>query len=290
MKRLQADGDIASMVFMLRSGLQRNLGGIGNHMLHDYSHVGTKLLIEEHQRELIRMLLRVCHCCDSELSLEKKLAFFTESRHALGKTALLLSGGASLGMYHFGVLKTLFQHELLPRIISGSSAGAIVAGIIAVRTSEELELLFSGDIETIRRAIRLEFFDPIGSLERKLRRILKTGHLMDVKKLQRALIDNMGDVTFHEAYERTGRIVNITVSPGNDYEKPRLLNYLTAPNVLVWSAASASCALPGLCDVAQARRSIAASAGYRNAACLVYGVYIWWRGGENCAERRVRVV
>ena len=39
------------------------------------------------------------------------------------------------------------------------------------------------------------------------------------------------------------------VSPGNDYEKPRLLNYLTAPNVLVWSAASASCALPGLYEV-----------------------------------------
>ncbi len=40
------------------------------------------------------------------------------------------------------------------------------------------------------------------------------------------------------------------MSPGNDYEKPRLLNYLTAPNVLVWSAASASCALPGLYEVA----------------------------------------
>jgi hypothetical protein len=54
---------------------------------------------------------------------------------------------------------------------------------------------------------------------------------MDVSKLQKVLIDNIGHVTFHEAYERTGRIINITVSPGNDYEKPRLLNYLTSPNV-----------------------------------------------------------
>lgn len=60
-----------------------------------------------------------------------------------------------------------------------------------------------------------------------------------------------GDVTFHEAYERTGRILNITVSPGSDYEKPRLLNYLTAPTVLIWSAASASCALPGLYEAVE---------------------------------------
>ena len=51
-------------------------------------------------------------------------------------------------------------------------------------------------------------------------------------------------MTFHEAYARTGRIVNITVSPASDYERPRLLNYLTAPNVLLWSAACASCAFP----------------------------------------------
>ena len=36
------------------------------------------------------------------------------------------------------------------------------------------------------------------------------------------------------------------MSPGSAFEKPRLLNYLTAPNVLVWSAALASCACPGL--------------------------------------------
>jgi len=88
-------------------------------------------------------------------------------------------------------------------------------------------------------------------MERKLRRALTTGHLMDVEKLQKALQENVGDITFHEAYERTGRILNITVSPGSDWEKPRLLNYLTAPTVLIWSAASASCALPGLYEAVE---------------------------------------
>ncbi len=36
-----------------------------------------------------------------------------------------------------------------------------------------------------------------------------------------------------EAYDRTGRIVNITITPTVDSkEAPRLLNYLTAPNVV----------------------------------------------------------
>jgi predicted acylesterase/phospholipase RssA len=44
--------------------------------------------------------------------------------------------------------------------------------------------------------------------------------------------------------QKTGRILNITVSSTQKCELPLLLNYLTAPDVLVWSAAAASCALP----------------------------------------------
>jgi hypothetical protein len=55
----------------------------------------------------------------------------------------------------------------------------------------------------------------------------------------------VGLYTFQEAFDKTGRIINITVAPNNNYDPPRLLNYLTAPHVCVWSAAAASCALPG---------------------------------------------
>ena len=56
---------------------------------------------------------------------------------------------------------------------------------------------------------------------------------------------HIGPYTFQEAFDRTGRIINITVAPLNQYDPPRLLNYLTAPHVCVWSAVAASCALPG---------------------------------------------
>merc|ERR1719204_275613 len=49
-----------------------------------------------------------------------------------------------------------------------------------------------------------------------------------------------------EAYEKTGRVMNINVMPATDHSMPRTLNYLTAPNVVVWSASICSCAIPGV--------------------------------------------
>ena len=59
---------------------------------------------------------------------------------------------------------------------------------------------------------------------------------------------NIGSYTFQEAYARTGRVLNIVVAPAEDSSKemPRLLNYLTAPTVLIWTASLASCAIPGV--------------------------------------------
>jgi hypothetical protein len=251
-RELIEHGDIQTMMFRLRVGLNRNLGGIGAPELFDRTHVGTKELIEEHREQLITMFCAVRDAPEETISLDKRVAFFSEARHAFGKTALVLSGGASLGMYHMGVVKALLEQGLLPRIISGSNAGAIVASWCCTRTSDELVSVFAGGARSVAEAMSGNLgFNPVGSLERKLRRALQTGHLMDVQKLKNALQKHIGDVTFHEAYERTGRILNITVSPGSDYEKPRLLNYLTAPTVLIWSAASASCALPGLYEAVE---------------------------------------
>ena len=56
--------------------------------------------------------------------------------------------------------------------------------------------------------------------------------------------DNIGEYTFQEAYDKFGIILNITVTGVSEYDPDRLLNYLTAPNVLIWSASAASCAIP----------------------------------------------
>jgi predicted acylesterase/phospholipase RssA len=81
------------------------------------------------------------------------------------------------------------------------------------------------------------------------------GGLMCGDHLASVIQANVGQVTFQEAFDRTGRILNIPVKqhdPTSDashilgFAPPRLLNYLTAPHVLVWSASRASCAVPGI--------------------------------------------
>merc|ERR1719343_1548455 len=82
-----------------------------------------------------------------DVPLEEKLAFFYETKHSFGRCALLLSGGASMGMYHFGVVKALHLNGILPRIFSGTSAGAIFCGIVCIRTDEELTAMCQSDFD-----------------------------------------------------------------------------------------------------------------------------------------------
>lgn len=72
------------------------------------------------------------------------------------------------------------------------------------------------------------------------------GSLFEGQVLLTAMKDNFGSLTFLDAFKITNRVLNITVSSTSNYEMPRLLNYVTAPNVLIWSAVMASCAMPTL--------------------------------------------
>jgi NTE family protein len=47
------------------------------------------------------------------------------------KIGLALSGGAARGMTHLGVIKALYERDIRPDYIAGTSAGAIVAAFIA---------------------------------------------------------------------------------------------------------------------------------------------------------------
>ena len=51
-------------------------------------------------------------------------------------------------MNHVGVLAALMDKKLLPRIISGTSAGSIVAGVCCTRTDEELPQLLNDFIHS----------------------------------------------------------------------------------------------------------------------------------------------
>ncbi len=230
--------DIERMLFLIRTSLTRDLGDMGNLRMYKHTHIGTKDLVERYINsalETLDALLKVsakakCDGLESKYILEQVLS----SRQAFGRSALLLSGGATFGMNHIGVLKALWEARLLPRIISGASAGSIVGAVYCTRIDEEIphlmETFCDGD---------LAVFDEEGNedgLVRKAVRFLKHGALYDISHLTRVMRELLGDLTFQEAYNRTRKILNICVSSASLYELPRLLNYVTAPNVLIWSA------------------------------------------------------
>ncbi len=235
--------DPAAVALALRTELRRNLGAIGNVRLYAKLHVGTKNFVKRYLSAVTRAVTFVAQTdFGSKFSLAEKELALRNTRQAYGGSALLFSGGASLGMYHFGVVRLLHEEGLLPKVLSGSSIGSLVAALVAVRTDSELTKLLT-DIQNLA----VDFgqpFDPDGSGARKLRRFLESGVVMDICKLATVIRTHTGDVTFLEAYQKTGRIVNITVSSTRTHEMPLLLNYLTAPDVLLWSASAASCALP----------------------------------------------
>lgn len=244
----------------LRAGLNRNLGGIADPSLYAYCHVGTKLAIERYVDAVAHAAMALASAeeeggSESWGELEDKVRFFKETCHAYGATALLLSGGGALAFFHNGVVKALVEAGTLPRVIAGSSGGSLVAGIVCTRTVAELQEEFHVDADTTSlEAVKGEPFEPISlaSIMRKVKRVWRTGALFDSGVLERFTRENIGPYTFLEAYQRTGRVLNITVTDSEAGQTSvgdtgaRVLNYLTAPHVLVWSAALASCAIPGV--------------------------------------------
>ncbi|MCJ1394261.1 hypothetical protein MMC18_007139 [Xylographa bjoerkii] len=238
--------DVGRMLFLVRTALTRGLGDMGNLHLYRHTHIGTKDLIERYitsALDTLDALLEIsakakCDALETKHILEQVLS----ARQAFGRSALLLSGGATFGMNHIGVLKALWETHHLPRIISGASAGSIVCAVFCTRTDEEMPVLLESFCQG-----DLAVFEEEGNedgLMRKIVRFLKYGALFDISHLTRVMRDMLGDLTFQEAYNRTRRILNICVSSASLYELPRLLNYVTAPNVLIWSAVAASCSVP----------------------------------------------
>jgi hypothetical protein len=127
-------GDIHDLIFALRKVLHKNFGLIGNEMLYKNSVVGTKYLIDEFIRVVCSLLKEIAEDKKyPEFTAEEKFEFFKTAKISLGKSALCLSGGGALSMYHMGVVRALCRSNCVPSIVSGTSGGSIVAAVLAVR-------------------------------------------------------------------------------------------------------------------------------------------------------------
>ncbi|KAI2602358.1 hypothetical protein GGR54DRAFT_654352 [Hypoxylon sp. NC1633] len=257
------NGDLQSLVDLVRSGLVRNLGNITSPRLYNRAFAGTKYLIEEYIAQVVGAIEDINHGVATPLhdnythtytlSTQRKLDFLHDSRQAFGRSTLVLQGGAIFGLCHLGVVKALFLRGLLPRIITGTATGALIASLVAIHTEDELPGVLSGD------GINLSAFETHGqqvhndqhnwapllgstwdTLLRRIKRFWNEGYFLDVKVLEDCVKSNVGNLTFEEAYNRSKRVLNITVATAEQDGIPALLNYITAPNVLIWTAAVAS--------------------------------------------------
>lgn len=239
----------------MRSGLVRNLGNITAPRLYNRAFGGTKYLIEEYIMQVAGAVedinQRVATPAHDKyahtytLSTQRKLDFLHDSRQAFGRSTLVLQGGAIFGLCHLGVVKALYLRGLLPRIITGTATGALIASLVAIHTQEELPNVLKGD------GINLSAFEVHGqevhndgkswtpfrganwnTLLRRIQRFWREGYFLDVKVLEDCVKANVGDLTFEEAYNRSKRVLNITVATAEQEGIPALLNYITAPNVV----------------------------------------------------------
>ncbi|OEU22509.1 patatin-domain-containing protein, partial [Fragilariopsis cylindrus CCMP1102] len=240
--------DIFELMFVLRGGIGRNRFGLLHEGLFSKAMAGTKVLVETYHNVVCASLDFVCDAPVAEgeipIPTDARLAFFNETRHSYGRSALLLSGGAALGFYHIGVVKTLMENRLMPRVLGGSSAGSIVCAMVYKNNAG----FFHDAKRTWQVFIPIPFRNLTSILYDLLTLKTRPQELLmsDTEHFRECLRINVGDFTFQEAFDRTGRILNITVTPNNSSDPPRLLNYLTAPHVLVWSATVASSSLPGV--------------------------------------------
>lgn len=251
----------------LGHGLFRNMYGITKLALYDKTYASTKENIHLYVDVTVDSIRTIATSATSEttrdgrLSAQELIDNVHDAKQTFGHSALMLQGGSIFGLCHLGVVKALLQEDCLPRVIVGTATGALMAALVGIHTREELPELLCGErldlsafaassLEAKRRnAAELELLGkdaPAGILPnwfhvlgRRIERLAMEGFILDPDVLNECIKANVGDITFAEAYQRTGCILNIVVSPPTE-DIPSLMNHLTAPNVLVRSAAMIS--------------------------------------------------
>ncbi len=229
-------GDYLGLAELLHDSLYRNLGELANPALYLHARCGPKHVVDVYLDEVEGAVVDIADADVPGVSRVRKLELLEQAAHNLGRSALMLSGGATMGLFHAGVVKALWQEGILPRALSGASTGAIIAAATCTRTDTEL-----GEIFADPSLVDTHVFEAHSPAQ-----ILRGEGVMSQENLLRSIRANIPDMTFLEAHRHSGRILNIAVSPTRMHQKPRLLNHLTAPELLIPHAVLASSAIPGV--------------------------------------------
>ena len=237
LRKMRARHDNRGLLFTLNEGLHGTMGGMGRSSLYDKAKFGTKQLIVEYVDEVVSALEHLADPAVDEISFEEKLDFFRRADHCFGRSAFMMSGSGSLFYFHIGVVRALLDQGLLPNVLSGSSGGAFVGSLLSTHHKDELRTLLDPDY-------LVEVMEQQTGHFRRASRIKP--QLMQIDEIRKIIDSMIPDLTFQEAYDLSGRELNISIAPAEKHQKSRLLNATTSPNVYIREAVMASAAVPGV--------------------------------------------
>src|SRR6202000_919062 len=112
---------------LAEASIRDNFAGFENPRLYSETYYGCKSLQQSFVDEADASLSFLK--TTAQLDRTKKHQMWKHMQTNFGRTALCLSGGATFAYYHFGVVKALLDNDILPEIITGTSGGALVAGL-----------------------------------------------------------------------------------------------------------------------------------------------------------------
>lgn len=236
LETFRAANDNQGLLFTLNEGIHGNLGGMGSSSLYQKAKFGTKQLVIDYVEEVSSALEHLAQPRLKGVTHQEKIGFFQRASLCFGRSALMMSGSGTFLFFHVGVLKSLWEQDLIPEVISGASGGAFVAAVVGTRSKEELGSIFDPDfinLEADLRAIHNQFL-PLKKSE------------VSSKDLEQVVQKLIPDLTFEEAFEKSGIQINISITPAETHQKSRLLNAITSPNVMIREAVMASCCIPGV--------------------------------------------
>ena len=98
-------------------------------------------------------------------------------------------------MYHYGVMRALYDQGMLPRIISGSSGGSLLASIVCCKTTEELKELFADPRTGVKMGV-WERPEYQFSWPERFRRLYRGKSMLTYETFRDFIKDNCGDLTF----------------------------------------------------------------------------------------------
>jgi NTE family protein len=111
-------------------------------------------------------------------------------------TAFVLGGGGVLGAVEVGMLRALFERDIVPELVLGTSVGALNGAMVA----REPELAVVQRLTDLWRDASQSRREVYGDRPlRTVRRAVATGtHIYSAKPLTQRLTEEFGDVTFEE--------------------------------------------------------------------------------------------